>query len=82
MRKYTQFDRDRDMKIVREAVGRLYEHFDTVQVMVSRHHPEGGTAHVNMGSGNMFARLGQCRDWLSREDEHCREFIRSQWREP
>ena len=47
----------------------LSEHFDTVQIFVTRHiSNEKGTVQCNAGSGNFFARFGQVQFWL--EDQN------------
>jgi hypothetical protein len=60
---------DADIKIIDLAVARLAEHFDTVQVFVTRHDSRTGTINVQRGSGNWFARSGQVREWLIKQDQ-------------
>jgi hypothetical protein len=56
---------DEDEKIVRKHLGLLQEHFDTVQIFVTRHITnQSGTVNAVFGSGNFFARYGQIRIWL------------------
>lgn len=59
-----------------EALG---EHFDSVQIFVTRHEPGAlnGTIHANWGCGNFFTRYGVVRQWLIKEDERTREGVRS-----
>lgn len=45
------------------------EHFDTVQIFVTRFDAEQGTCNASYGSGNWFARRGQIQDWLVKENE-------------
>lgn len=52
--------------MVKKAAEHLAEHFDSVQVFVTRQE-EGSTFHVAMGAGNYFARVGQVREWISME---------------
>lgn len=59
-----------DMKIVQAAVSGLGEHFDTVQVFVSRfEHEDRGTMNVAYGAGNWYARYGQVVQWIERRNE-------------
>lgn len=60
---------DRDMALLKTAAGQLMEHFDTVQIFVTRQN-EGaeGTVNANWGAGNWFARYGQVRGWLIYQD--------------
>ncbi len=67
-----------DEAIVRQHVQQLVEHFDTVQILVSRHMPaeKDGTVSIDQGAGNWFARRGQARDFILNGDEHVREHAR------
>lgn len=69
---------DRDMGLVRKHMEALSEHFETVQIFVTRHEPatENGTIGVNMGLGNWYARYGQVRESLVKEDEEFRKNVR------
>jgi ABC-type uncharacterized transport system ATPase component len=60
-----------DDEIVRKAVDELIEHFDTATVMVTRHDQASlnGTMTCVMGAGNWFARYGQIRAWVLRQEE-------------
>lgn len=60
-----------DMAIVQRAMDQLSEHFDTVQVFTTRHDPDG-TASVQMGCGNWFARYGQVQTWMLKQNEGSR----------
>ena len=59
-------------KIIRDACARLSEHFDTVQIFVTKNPKEvpdgdleaGDTPSISRGVGNYFARYGQVHDWL------------------
>lgn len=59
-------NKDQDMAIVQQAVDRLREHFDCVQVFCSRHNAEegGSTTGAALGAGNDYSRYGQVRHWL------------------
>lgn len=65
------------MERVKQACQVLIEHFDTVQIFVTRHEPEqeGGTVNVAYGEGNWFARYGFICDYMIRQDEHTRRRI-------
>lgn len=63
-----------DMAIVQKQVDALGEHFDTVQIFVTRYesHKTGGTMNINLGTGNWFTRFGQVKEWGVRQDEYTR----------
>lgn len=69
-----------DMDLVRKHVTSLGEHFDSVQIFVTRHEPaeKDGTVTINFGSGNWFARYGQVRNWVNVEEEASRIKVRKQ----
>jgi hypothetical protein len=60
---------DRDLELVRRHVHQLAEHFDTVQVFVTRHRGREGTENVVLGAGNWFARYGHVYAWLHDEED-------------
>lgn len=68
---------DPDMEQVDRAIAQLMEHFDTVQIFVTRQETDG-TVNCNQGSGNWFARRGQVEDWLVKRVEEAKESIRKQ----
>jgi hypothetical protein len=66
-----------DMQRVNTALETLSEHFETVQIFVTRH--EGmldGSVGANVSSGNWFARYGQVREWIIQQEERMKESIR------
>lgn len=64
---------DKDVSILKSHAAQLAEHFDSVQILVTRHSPEDdGTINVAWGAGNWFARIGQVREWLLKKDEESR----------
>ena len=69
-------------KIVDQAIAILGEHFDTVQVFVSRHDggAKGGTITLNAGNGNWHARVGQVCEWVIQVEERQRMEVRSSMR--
>lgn len=64
-----------DRELVTKHIRALMEHFDTVQIFVSRHMPaeEDGTITLADGGGHWLARRGQVRDWQLGCDEVVRE---------
>ena len=64
---------DRDLSIVRSHAAQLAEHFDTVQIFVTRHdEQQDGTIAVDRGEGNWYARFGQVKEWIIKSDEDSR----------
>lgn len=63
-----------DTAIMQHAIDRMSEHFDSVQVFVSRYEPnqEGGTMSLHLGQGNWFARFGQVKEWVVKREENAR----------
>jgi hypothetical protein len=60
---------DQEFEMVKKLAFALGEHFDAVQIMVSRHEPDkGGTHFINYGVGNWFSRYGQAKEWLVKQD--------------
>lgn len=59
-----------DIKRLREAVEALGEHFDAVQIFATRHESgeHRGTGNWALGTGNWYARYGQIRSWLLRNE--------------
>lgn len=54
-----------DNAIVEAAISSLMQHFDTVQVFVTRQEPGGSTLGFATGRGNHYAILGQVGEWVS-----------------
>lgn len=71
-----------DMDRLKHAARLLGEHFDCVQIFVSRHEPyqRDGTVNAAYGEGNWFARYGQIQEWMVRQDERTRDHIREEQR--
>jgi hypothetical protein len=68
---------ERDMERIKRACTLLIEHFDSVQIIATRHAPdEDGTIHASWGEGNWYARYGSVREWLLKKDEASRENVR------
>lgn len=56
---------DREMQILRSHALQLHEHFESVQIIVTRHDvEEDGTVLAHHGEGNWFARYGSVKEWL------------------
>lgn len=68
--------RSRDLRILRSHTAQLSEHFDSVEIFVTRKHP-GGTINAEHGDGNWYARYGQVRQWVISEEERMRHSVRS-----
>ena len=49
----------KDLTLLKNHAARLREHFDAVQIFVSRHEGKTGTINAQWGEGNWFARYGQ-----------------------
>jgi hypothetical protein len=60
-------EEDKDMRILRNECARLSEHFETVQIFVTRNQDDG-TVNAQFGTGNWYSRYGQIKLWLLREE--------------
>jgi hypothetical protein len=65
-------------RLLEHACNCLIEHFDCVQIFVSVHDPDAGTANASWGAGNWFARKGQVQDWLTKKNEETRVYTRKE----
>lgn len=63
----TDQEEEYDLGRVRAAIEVLREHFDTVQIFVTRKDPSGTTC-CQLGIGNWFARYGHIRLWVLKEE--------------
>ena len=70
-------EREQDLGRIKKCCADLGEYFDAVEIFATRHE-EDGTVNVNWGSGNWFARYGQIRAWIVKEEEADRERIRKE----
>jgi len=77
-------DHAAECKLVDKAVAELGEHFDTIQILVTRHASgdEGGTVNISIGVGNWFARYGQAKEWCLKAEERTRKQIQQESDEP
>jgi len=73
-------NREEEERLVKQHVAALSEHFDSVQIFVSRHDPaiQDGTVTVSWGAGNWYARAGQIREWILRQEEITRRQIQKE----
>lgn len=61
-------ERDAQLDIIKEAVDKLDQHFDTIQVVATFDMKENGTTIFNFGKGNWFARYGSVKAWIKNEE--------------
>jgi hypothetical protein len=71
---------DPDMELVKKACQTLMEHFDSVQIFVTRHEPyeSEGTVNISYGDGNWFTRYGQVKEWTIKTEERTKKFVQSE----
>ena len=65
-------EEDKDLKLIDQALQLLGEHFDSVQILATRHESatHDGTINIAKGVGNWFARYGQCVDFVHKQDAY------------
>jgi len=77
-------DRERqavsEMDMLKAHANQLAEHFDTVQIFVTRHDAGelDGTVNANYGTGNWFTRYGQVSTWMTKANERSRKEVREE----
>jgi hypothetical protein len=61
---------DIDMGPVDRAIAALMEHYDTVQIFVTKETPgsEGFTQGIQKGGGNYYARFGHAKNWVLKQE--------------
>jgi hypothetical protein len=60
---------DRGTKAIEEAIGNLIEHYDSVQILVTKHGEKTDTTSaIAMGKGNIFARIAQSKLWAETQE--------------
>jgi len=72
-------DEDDRIEIIKRHVTMLREHFDSIEVVASRHVPEEGgavTTRFEWGSGPWYERFGLMRAWVIRKEQEERETAR------
>lgn len=62
----TDKDLDEFHAIASKSLQPLVEHFDTVQILCSTSN-EGETYRIEVGTGNIFARIYQAKAWAKRQ---------------
>lgn len=68
-----------DMELVKVKAAELAEHFDSVRIFVTKHSGEKEmTSAYTHGVGNIYAQLGQVKDWKVEQDELTRGNARSE----
>lgn len=60
-----------DTELVDQHVRALGEHFDSVQIFVTKR-IESGTRGLGRGSGDYWARFGRVKTWVLTEEESAR----------
>lgn len=60
---------EQETRVVDLALHNLFEHFDQVQILVSRVAEEGGTERYFLGAGNWYARKGMAQAFLDRDNQ-------------
>jgi hypothetical protein len=64
---------ERDTAVLKSHIARLMEHFDSVQIFVTRHeNATGRTCGKRRGDGNWYARFGTVREWVTQQEEQMR----------
>lgn len=78
--RFRDMDRKTEIDMVEKVVNELGEHFDSVQILVSRYASgdEDGTVNISMGIGNWYARYGHVKEWCVKCDERTRKMIREE----
>lgn len=69
-----------DLSIIDKHLDELAEHFDSVQIFVTRYEPnqEGSTINIHKGIGNWFTRFGFVKSWVIRCEETERVNVRKE----
>lgn len=63
-------------RLIDGHVAALLEHFETVQIFVTKVHKEAdATASMVRGDGNWFARYGQVKEWILKTEAMARREI-------
>jgi hypothetical protein len=60
---------NKEVKRIDDCLIVLGEYFDTVQIFVTKYEGDEGTVSLQRGKGNYYARTGQIRGWLAREEQ-------------
>ena len=63
-------DHQEKSELIQSLIESIADRFDTIQVFTTSHNPETGeTAYIGIGTGNVYARIGQIREWLHLQEE-------------
>lgn len=73
----TEARNSRHLKIVDSHIAQLAEHFDTIQIFVTKREDDASTSALSRGIGNWYARYGQVQIWVVKEDETERDTCRN-----
>jgi hypothetical protein len=76
-----EIDKNKDMELLINHCSHLAEHFETVQIFVTRTHEDGGTINAQYGEGNWFSRFGQIKMWLKRESYRIKMELKKEYEE-
>lgn len=68
-------EKDNDVAVLKRHCAHLMEHFDSVQIFVTRHENKH-TRGMNWGDGDLYSRLGITREWIETQSEYVREHAR------
>lgn len=73
---------DEAQALVDRITAELGEHFESVRIFASYKSEQGtgNTIGFNSGVGNLYAQLGQVREWLLKQDEFVRADARENWK--
>lgn len=68
-----------ELTLIQRHIDALMEHFDTVQIFVSKHDSiDNKTGFITKGAGNSYARYGQIKQWVIEDEEAARCAIRNE----
>lgn len=57
----------KELKLLEKHINQLGEHFDTIQIFVTKYVENKETFNIFSGTGNYFARYGQIEQWVNRQ---------------
>lgn len=66
------------LKMVEDIASKLAEHVDSVRIFVTKT-GDGSTSNsgaITTGRGNLYAQLGQVKEWILTQDEYVKENAR------
>lgn len=66
-------------KLIEEAIQKLGEHCQSIRIFVTYPSDDGtnSTKGHTKGSGNLYAQIGQVREFMVEQDEYVKEYIKS-----